>query len=85
MYTTLNNEISKHIVMCAVRGQYRFCAYSLYNHYKADTFNQVAYKHLFVAVRNLLGYKAVEMYEDDTIDFCVRDFIERYNRLSSLI
>lgn len=85
MYKTLNNSVAEHIVLCACRGQYRFCAYSLYNHYKADTFNDVVFKHLFFAVCNLLGSNYPDMYEDESIDFCVRDFISRYDKIRFII
>lgn len=77
MYKTLNNSVAEHIVMCAIRGQYRFCAYSLYNHYKANTFTENAFHHLLIAVVNLLG-ESWSMLDDKTIDYCVRNFIYQY-------
>lgn len=77
MYKTLNNSIAEHIVLCAFRGQHRFCAYSLYNHYKANTFTEVAFHRLFQIV--LIGLDDyIRMTTDESIDYCVRDFIYRF-------
>lgn len=81
MYKTLNNSVAEHIVLCACRGQYRFCAYSLYNHYKAESFEKLSFSRLFHAVCELLGSDFALMWMDESIDFCVRDFIVRYHRL----
>lgn len=75
MFTTLNNEVAKRIIMYAVEGKTRFCAYSLYNHYHGYSFDLPTFKHLYYSVLYILGDKVKEMLEDDTIDYCVRDFL----------
>ena len=77
MFTTLNNDIAKHIVMCAINQNHRFCAYSLYNHYKGGTFDKSAFHTLFKSVINILDDKFT-MMTDENIDILVRDFIYRY-------
>lgn len=77
MYKSLNNSVAEHIVLCACRGQYRFCAYSLYNHYKAETFEPEVFLRLFCSCVSILGDEHLQMFKDDSIDFCVRDTLKR--------
>ena len=78
MFTTLNNTLAKHIIICALDGMHRFCAYSLYNHYIGCTFSPEVMKRLAELVRDFLGENFDKMKTDDCIDWCVRDFIHRY-------
>ena len=83
MFTSLNNEIAKRIITYALDGKYRFCAYGLYNHHDL-TFDESTYNRLFCYVMDFLGTKAPCIFEDDSIDACVRIFIIRkYNELCS--
>ena len=78
MFTTLNNDIAKHIIFCAVEGKTRFCAYGLYNHFYGNTFEPATFKRLYLLVIYILGDKAKALFEDDTIDYCVVDFLNRF-------
>ena len=77
MYKTLNNSVAEHIVLCACRGQYRFCAYSLYNHYKSCTFEYEVFERLFGSCIAILGEDYSKMFFDTSIDYCVRDLLSR--------
>ena len=79
MFKTLNNEIAKHIIMCSLNGKARYCAYSLYNHYYGNTFEKKIFDRLYMLVIEFLGPEHTkEFFNDKSIDYCVRDFINRY-------
>ena len=78
MFKTLNNDVAKHIIMYAVEGKTRFCAYSLYNHFYGNTFEPAVFRRLYYTVLYILDDKAKQMLKDDTIDYCVRDFLNRF-------
>ena len=79
MFKTLNNDIAKHIIICALNGQVRFCAYSLYNHYHGNTFDKTVFDRLYMLVLEFLGPElSKQFFTNESIDFCVRDFINRY-------
>lgn len=75
---TLNNSASRFIILSALHREYRFCAYSLYNHYLSCTFSNDIFKSLSGYVKEFLGDSFTLMFTDDSIDFCVRDFVKRY-------
>lgn len=78
MFKTLNNHIAERILKNAVNKQARYCAYSLYNHFLAESFTPEVFLTLFKYTTQLLGLSTYEMMYDDSIDVCVRDFIKRY-------
>lgn len=77
MFTTLNNETSRRILMYALNGKYRFVAYSLFN-YREFAFTPDVYKRLFTLCFDFLGAKFYDCLLDSSIDVCVRDYLYRY-------
>ena len=77
MFKTLNNETSRRVLIHALHGKYRFCAYSLYN-YRDIAFVPATYKRLFALVVEFLGSEWTSMITGEDIDWCVRDYIRRY-------
>lgn len=76
-FKTLNNSAAKLIILNALDKEYHFCAYSLYNHYMCMTFSEDVFRSLALYVKDFLGDSFTLMFTDDSIDWCVRDMVNR--------